>query len=63
MTHVIGEQPGGGGHMRRGDHGGVDGRVKISPSQPEQVLEAGTVSVQCLGTRPGLAASAPARRS
>ena len=45
--------------MRRGDHGGVDGRVKISLSQPEQVLVAGTVSVQCLGTRPGLAAQPP----
>jgi hypothetical protein len=59
MTRVAGQQPRGRGHVRRGDHRGVDDRVPVPGGQHQQVLTPGPVSVQRLGSRTGLTVLAP----
>src|SRR5215813_11581546 len=62
VAHVAGEQLRGGRHMHGSDRGGVDDRVPFPLGQLKQILGAGAVTVQDLGTWPGVAAQPPRER-
>ena len=58
MAHTPGEQPRGRRHMNGGKHGRVDDGVPFPSRKLAKVAGAGPVTMQCLGTWPGMAAAA-----